>query len=79
VLEIRLKLGKKKKVPGGGEAETSPEAGMARLAATLPVEVRLKNLGWGVVVIGVRWLPEFGKIGGFRVGCRILRFGCGGR
>jgi hypothetical protein len=52
-------------IPGGGEAETSPEARAAWLAATIPVEVRLKNLGWGcgghqsVVVAGVgedRWI-----------------------
>jgi hypothetical protein len=63
MLEIRAEPGKKKKrdgqprrrredaaghgVPGGGEAKTSPETGTARLAATLPAEVRLKNLGWG--------------------------------
>jgi hypothetical protein len=52
-------------IPGGGEAETSSEAGTTRLATTLPMEVRLKNLGWGcgghqsVVVAGFgedRWI-----------------------
>jgi hypothetical protein len=55
-------------VPGGGEAETSPETGMARLATTSPVEVRLKNLGWAMrdLRMGMRWSLELGKIVGVR-------------
>jgi hypothetical protein len=47
-------------VPGGDEAETSPETGMAWLAATSPVKVRLKNLGWAMrdLRMGMRWSPE---------------------
>jgi hypothetical protein len=95
VLEIRAEPRKKKKgdgspcwrwedaagrgVLGGGEAETSPETGTARLAATSSVEVRSKNIVWGfgtlewgcggcwsAVVARVWWLPGLGKIVGVR-------------
>jgi hypothetical protein len=78
LLEICAESGKKKVelaenredeagrgVPGGGEAETSLDTRMARLAAMSSVEVRSKNLGWGCGILGygVRWSPELGEMG----------------
>jgi hypothetical protein len=72
LLEIRAEPGKKKAdlarheedvagVPGGGEAETSPETGTAWLAATSPAEVRSKNLGWGCGILGCGGRRSWGR------------------
>jgi hypothetical protein len=71
-------------VPGGGDAEMSPETGTARLAATSPVEVRSKNLGWRVWDLRMGSTPLAAGVGEDRwsvvvAGVEEDHRSCGGR